>query len=298
MELLPLSEWVKYYYAGYNSIMRYTRAYNCIRYSWKYAMEFIESFVNKAIENPDEFVKKDIISEVNSLMNGLDDLLYMTDDEFGKRLEVRHIEEDDDRYIGISSARHANEKEREYYKIRKAESAMIFKMEKISGALHFLNNLKSLSSIVPEINESVSRIIELNNLIYPNVVEAIPPISLEIENLTYELKKIEREYNQKKKRLKYYNNRLEYIKRKTIGVELYQIGNKFKENNPQLEILTTETEKLRHKKDICETRINDRKGIMKRLFSYKELIEKVTRSKQNVTIDFTMASYNASKYQN
>lgn len=275
VELLPLSEWVKYYYAGYNSIMQYTRSYICIRDSWKYAMFFLERFVNKAIENPDEFVKKDVIYEVNSLMDGLNEIFHMTDNEFEKRLEVKHIEEDEDRYIGISSARHANKREREYYKIKKSESAMIFKMEKISGALHFLNNLKSISVIIPEVDESISRIIELNNLIYPNIVEAIPPINLEIKNLKCKLRKIEREYNQKEKCLEYYKNRLENIKKKSNGVESCQIEQKFKKDNPKFEILTTEIDELWHEQNKFLTCINDREEIKKRLLSYKELIEKV-----------------------
>ncbi|MYM12837.1 hypothetical protein E5330_09240 [Muribaculum intestinale] len=156
IELLPLSEWVKYYYAGYNSIMRYTRSYFCQRESWKYAMEFLESFVNRAIENPDEFVKNDVLLEVNGLMAGLEEIFLMTEMEFEKRLDVKHIDDDDIRYIGISSARHANDCERQNYKIKKTESAMIYKMEKISGALHFLNNLKSISTIIPEVESSIS----------------------------------------------------------------------------------------------------------------------------------------------
>lgn len=281
VELLPLSEWVKYYYAEYNSIMRYTRSYICIRDSWKHAMDFLEGFVNKAIENPDEFVKKDVICEVNSLMEGLDEIFHMTDNEFEKRLEVNHIEEDEDRYIGISSARHANERDREYYKIRKSESAMVFKMEKISGALHFLNNLKSISEIIPEVNGAISRIIELNNSIYPNIIEALPPISHEIKDLTCELHKVEREYNQKEKRLEYYKNRLENIKKKSNGAEFCQIEQRFKENNPQFEILINETEKLWHEQNKLLTRISDREGIKKRLLSYKELIEKVKNDTGN-----------------
>lgn len=255
--------------------MQYTRSYICIRDSWKYAMFFLERFVNKAIENPDEFVKKDVIYEVNSLMDGLNEIFHMTDNEFEKRLEVKHIEEDEDRYIGISSARHANKREREYYKIKKSESAMIFKMEKISGALHFLNNLKSISVIIPEVDESISRIIELNNLIYPNIVEAIPPINLEIKNLKCKLRKIEREYNQKEKCLEYYKNRLENIKKKSNGVESCQIEQKFKKDNPKFEILTTEIDELWHEQNKFLTCINDREEIKKRLLSYKELIEKV-----------------------
>lgn len=277
VELLPLSEWVKYYYAGYNSIMRYTRSYICIRDSWIFAMKFLERFVNQAIENPDEFVKKDIIYEVNSLMDGLNEIFYMTDDEFEKRLDVKHIKEDDDRYIGISSARHANEREREYYKIRKSESTMIFKMEKISGALNFLNNLKSISVIIPEVDESISRIIELNNLIYPIIIESIPPISLEIKNLLCELHKIGREYSQKEKRLRSYKIRLENIKQKSTGDELCRIEQKFREDNPQFEILIHQIEELRHEQNRIFTHIENREGIKKRLLSYKALIDKVKK---------------------
>lgn len=89
--------------------------------------------------------------------------------------------------------------------------------------------------------------------------------------------KIEREYNQKEKRLEYYKDRLEDIKKKSTGVELCQIEQRFKEDNPQFEILTNETEQLWHEQNKLLTRINDRGGIKKRLSSYKELIEKVKK---------------------
>lgn len=146
IELLPLSEWVKYYCAGYNSIMRYTRSYYCVRESWEHAMHFIEGFVNKAIKNPYEFVRNDVLLEVNHLMDGLEEIFHIKQDNFKKILDVNHIDDDDKRYIGISSARHANEQDRQYYKIKKSECAMIYKMEKISGAINFLNNLKKISA--------------------------------------------------------------------------------------------------------------------------------------------------------
>lgn len=277
IELLPYGEWVKYYYAGYNSIMRFTRSFFCIRDSWTYALDFIVAFVNKAIKNPDEFVREDILSEVNTLMVGLEEIFQMNEDEFGTRLDVKHIDDDDDRYIGISSARHANERERQRYKIKKKECAMVYKMEKISGAIYFLNNLKRISMIIPEVENSINRIIELNKNIYPDVVAAIPPVNIEITNLTCELQKIERLYKQKYKQLEYYNKRLDNIKKRHIvtGRTFQEIEQDFKQKNPQYEILAQETNKLRQERNEYLTLINDREGIKKRLTSYKDLIEKM-----------------------
>lgn len=275
IELLPLSEWVKYYFAGYNSIMRFTRSYICNRDSWTYAMDFLVNFVNKAIVNPEEFVKNNVLLEVNDLMSGLEEIFQMKEDEFEKRLEVKHIEEDDFRYIGISSARHANERERNNYKIKKSECAMIYKMEKISGALHFLNNLKRISTIIPEVENAICRIIELNTLIYPDVTSAIPPIDKEIKDLTREYKIIERQYEQKDKQLKYLKQRLDSLKEKAAdGVNLKELEKKFKENNPRYEILLQETNELWQKQNKYLTLINNRESVKKRLDTYKELIKK------------------------
>lgn len=154
---------------------------------------------------------------------------------------------------------------------------MIYKMEKISGALHFLNNLKSISTIIPEVESSISRIIELNKTIYPEIIEAIPPIELEIKNLSRELNKIKRKYNQKEQQLDYLKKRLENIKNKSFGSgkDTKQVEEKFKSNNPQFEILTKEIDELWQEQNKYLTLIHNREDVKKRLSSYKELIEKV-----------------------
>lgn len=277
IELLPFSEWVKYYFARYNAIMHYTRSYFCQRNSWIYAMKFIKNFVNKAIENPEEFVRNEILFEINELMIGLEEIFQMNEDGFRKKLEVKHLSADDDRYIGISSARHANESDWNYYKIKNTESAMIFKMEKISGALHFLNNLKSISTIIPKVGNAICRIIELNTSIYPEIVNSLPPLDCEIKDLSHQFKIIEHQYEQKEKQLDRLRNKLERVKKEvTIDVDLEELEKKFKENNPKYEILTNETNELWQKRNKYLTQINDREGIKKRLVAYKELIERNT----------------------
>ena len=277
IELLPYGEWVKYYYAGYNSIMRFTRQYISVRDSWIYALNFIVGFVNKAIKNPDAFVREDVLEEVNALMVGLEEIFQMNENEFEKRLDVKHIEEDDDRYIGISSARHANERERQHYKINKKECAMVYKMEKISGAIYFLKNLKNISDIISEVENSINRIIELNKNIYPEVIAAIPPVNNTIVNLTRELRKIEAKYKQKEKQFDLCKKRLESFKKNYMGDgrTLQEIEQDFKEKNPQYEILAKETNELWQEQNKYLTLINDREAVKKRLTSYKELIEKV-----------------------
>ncbi|MDE5608501.1 MAG: hypothetical protein K2I64_06175 [Muribaculaceae bacterium] len=275
--LLPYSEWVKYFYARYNCIMRYTRTYRCIRESWIYALNFLEGFINKAIENPDEFVKEDILSEVNGLMVGLEEIFRLNNDEFEKRLDIRHLDEDDDRYIGISSARHATEQEREDYKIKKSECAMIYKIEKISGALYFLDNLRKLKEIYSEISDVIERIIEMNRVILPDVEKAIPPIKEEINELNNKIDTL-------KNHLKSYENAFERLDKQLYQLldraktkeERNKIEENYKQRNPRYEELRKIINDLYSNIYSLKKNIKEREKIQKNLLDYKTLIFKYT----------------------
>lgn len=79
--------------------------------------------------------------------------------------------------------------------------------------------------------------------------------------------------NKKNKQLEYLKQRLGSIKKKAVGeVNLEELENRFKENNPRYEILTKETNELWQKQNKYLTLINDRESVKKRLDSYKELI--------------------------
>ena len=276
IELLPYSEWVKYYYAGYNSIMRFTRSYFCCRESWSHTMEFLVGYVNKAISDPDAFVKQEVMSEVKGLLSGLEEIFKMDDYKFKQKLEVNHIVEDDLRYIGISSARHANDRVRENYKIKPSECAMIFRMEKVSGALYFLKSLRKLSEIYSEVKPIIGRIIELNNLIYPEIISAIPPVKEEITSLKRTLRPIEREYEYKDKRFDYLKSRLEKLIDKVEFSKRKEVEDKFKERNPQFEILEKEVQELWNKIYEYKDLINNREKILSRLESFRDLISEMT----------------------
>lgn len=279
IELLPYSEWINYYYAGYNSIMRYTRSYLCDRNSWTYAMEFIVRYVNEAIHDVDYFVRNEVMSEVNSLVDGLEKIFKLNESVFRNILDIKHIDDDDVRYIGISSARHANDGERAFYKIKPSECAMIFRMEKISGALHFLQSLHKLSDIYTDVQVAINRIIELNKAIYPEIIKAIPPIKQEIRDLQYKLKSIERIYDNKHKRYVYLDNILNLIiNKESDSTQKENIETEFKKQHPDYSMLEQQVQKLN--KQIFEYKdlIYEREQTVQRLKSFKELIDNNTRN--------------------
>lgn len=278
IELLPYSEWVKYYYAGYNEIMRFTRSYPSHRESWHYVMEFLVKYINNALTDPDSFVKNEVMSEVNGLLSGLEEIFLLDENKFSEKLDVKHIEDDDVRYIGISSARHANESEREYYKITPKECAMIFRMEKISGSLYFLKSLSKISEIYNGVQNVIERILELNNIIYPEINNAIPPIEQEIKDLKKALQPIERTYNYKSKQLNKLEERLKRLLSKSEISKKEEVETLFKKRNPQLEILLEQTHNLWIDINKYQNQINNREKISNRLNSFKSLIEIYTTS--------------------
>ena len=89
IELLPYSEWTKYYYAKYDDINSCTRSYTVSRNSWRYCLEFISNFINETINNPDTFINEEIRYEVEELFSGIEHIFYLSDDRLKKIITVR-----------------------------------------------------------------------------------------------------------------------------------------------------------------------------------------------------------------
>lgn len=275
IDLLPYSAWVKYYYARYNELLRFTRHYLPVRNCWDYCIAFIEGFLNKAISEPDRFIKEDVMTEVNGLMQGLESIFSLVDSDFEKALKVNHIADDDERYIGISSARHANDQDRVYYQVSPAECAMVYRMEKISGALHFLNSLRQFSELYGEINDAIERILEMNRQIYPNVVSAIPPVSVEISKLKTELHPLVAEADMKQKRFDKLQQKLDTrYERAKDNVSYMDIKTAFIKSYPSYMVLAEELNVLNRTIHELQQKLATRKQLFDRLNSFRELIEK------------------------
>lgn len=273
IDLLPYSVWIKYYYAGFNELLRYTRSYILNRKSWEYCMNFIKTFVGKALEDPDRFVREDVMLEVNGLMNGLEEIFYLSDRTLQNRLEVSHIDEDDTRYIGIRATRHANSIDKNNYSISPQECALVYRMEKISGSLRFLKSLRSISNLYPEVNAAINRIIEMNRSLYPELCSSLIPVSEDLSKLKKELEPLEKSLTKYEHKLEILDSKL---LRKLENIDFNQRANireEFLKATPYYLELEKLIKELQPKIGKLRDKIYRLESLRKRLLSFKELIE-------------------------
>ena len=145
---------------------------------------------------------------------------------------------------------------------------MIYKMEKLSGALSFITNLTLLSDIYPAITEHIARIIRYNKIIYPDVVKAIPPITIEIEELYHEYSLL----SQKLDEIKIKQNKQNLTTDSTTK-NIYTEEQIFKINIQQLNKYNNIIKNLEDRRRELIILIRNRENTIERLNKYKKLIE-------------------------
>lgn len=277
--ILPYSIWVNYYYARYNEVIRCTRSYEPNRSNWDTCMDFVVWFVKKAIENPESFVKDTIMQEVDGLVQGVEELFRLTDEEMERRLSTSIPDVFHDKYyIGIKTARMAADADIRYYKISPKEAKLVYRMEKITGALHFLKSLKQLSEIYDGIDVSINKIKEINLLLYPEIVEAIPPVRKYLSELNGTLEPLEKRLSFVQKKFDYLDDRLNMrIGKANITKEKEEIKASFIKHNPKyteykdkINVLSYQIMDLRYK-------IANRNQYLERLEEAQHLVNKHAR---------------------
>ncbi len=207
--IIPYSTWIRFYYAGFNEIITYTRSYFPDRKNWENCMDFVVWFVRKALENPEGFVKETIFDEVKNLMNGIEEVFNLSDEKMKYYMTFSNEDKEinDKYYIGIT-AHEADNKEMKYYSIAPEEVKFVFRMEKITGALLFIKSLRELREIDCDFEQVINRIKEINELIYPELLNAIPPVREYIAELQSNLAALEKRFDVVKKRYESYEDRL------------------------------------------------------------------------------------------
>lgn len=274
--ILPYSVWVNYFYAGYNKIIRCTRSYSPQRSNWNTCMDFVIWFVEQAIENPETFVQETIMQEVNTLVDGIGELFKLTDKEMEKRLMISTPDDSlqERYYIGIKTARMANEKDVKYYTIAPEEAKLVYRMEKITGALHFLKSLRQLSEIYDGIELSINRIKEINARLYPEIIKAIMPVKAYIADLYETLKPIEKRLNSVERRFNYLYDRLQKRLENADWEKQDEIRESFVKKNPLYEKLRDEKIELERQVSSLNTQIGNREHYLRQLEDAKSLILK------------------------
>ena len=274
IELLPYSVWVHYYYAGYAHLLKYTRSYKHNRNSWHECLNFLETFINSAIDNPENFIHSEVMHEVNGLMEGLKKIFTQTVKDFEKDIKIKE-RPGDERYIGILGVRYATEADETEYTITPNEISMIYRMEKISGALRFLDSLRKIKEIYCEVSDAFDEIIIMNKKIYPEVQSAIPPVENEIKKLNKELSPYNKRLNLCELRYKKLQDKLNNSLKNIYDTnKIKEITERFERFNPSYKQLESEIKLLQEKVNLLTTKIYKREAVLKRLNQYKSLILK------------------------
>lgn len=265
--ILPYSLWVRYYYAGFNEIIRCTRSFSPDRKNWENCMGFVVWFVKKAIKDPEAFVKETILDEVKVLMEGIEEVFHLSDNElkYYMKFDNNKKELQDKYYIGIKSARGASSDEIERYSIAPEEVKFAFRVEKITGALRFIKSLRELREIDCDFEQVINRLKEINELIYPELLNAIPPVRDYIKGLQSKLKPLEKRLDFVRQRWEYYENRLNKKLDKVDFDKRKEVEESFIKFNPQYTKFKNEYYDLLIQTSDLKDRIGNREWYLKKL---------------------------------
>lgn len=274
IDLLPYSVWVHYYYAGFVHLLKYTRSYVRERNSWHMCMNFLETFINSAIDSPENFIHNEVMREVNGLIDGLHRIFNLNQEDFDKEIKVKE-RPGDERYIGILGARYANESDENKYVITAQEVSMIYRMEKVSGALRFLDSLRKIKEIYSEVSDAIDKIIEMNQQLYPEVESAIPPVENEIKKLNEELAPLNRRLNVCEVSYEKLQKKLDRnLLNVTDSEKIKEIKERFDKFNPSYQKLSEEIDLLRLKINELNNKVFKREAVLRSLNQFKSLILK------------------------
>lgn len=237
--LIPYSDLVHFYYANMKSLIACTRAYKCCRDSWTGLMDYLSRFVNNSRRDPENFVRNYVLNEIEEMMKVLRDILKNPSEI------LEHMQADNGENIRLSVVRPFDRNEFVIFEAMPKELTTVFKIEKISGALHFVENLKSLKDICPEVDSVIEEIIELNKSIAPEIPTVLESIDNSIKPLQEEYDALDKEFNKKyaeQERLeKMLERKLSYCR--TFGAQK-KCKETFIKQTPRYKVVAEEIKKL------------------------------------------------------
>lgn len=260
--LIPYSDLVHFYYANMKSLIAHTRAYRCYRDSWEGMMDYLSKFVNNSRRDPENFVRNYVLNEIEEMMKGLRAILK-------NPLEIlEHMQTDNGENLRLSVVRPFDRNEFVIFEAMPKELTTVFKIEKISGALLFVENLKSLKDICYEVDSVIEEIIELNKSVAPEVSAVLESIDNSIEPLQEEYDALDKEFNKKyveQERLeKKLDRKLSYCRTSDAREKCRDT---FIKQTPRYEAVAEEISELSKVMGLLNQRIERRKKLRSRLFA-------------------------------
>ena len=257
--ILPYSYLVHYYYANMKSLMAYTRAYRPLRESWGAAIDFIADFVNQSIADPMKFIGEYVIQEVEEMMKGLRAIM-------DNPAEVQsRIKDTISSEIRISVIRPFNKDEFVMMETMTDELTTLFKVEKITGALLFIDSLRQLQEFCGNMPTLIEEILSMNKDVKPEIPPVLKSVRSIIETFKREEKILKQQIKYKENRKIYFNKQKERIQARMTSAEKIAHNKIFREKNPLYVKLEEEIHELNQTLFQLQNKIQKRERVEKRL---------------------------------
>ena len=266
MVLIPYSDLVHYYYANMKNLISYTRSYARRRESWKYALSYVADFVNQSKESPEQFIRQYVLTEINEMIKGLREIIKHPD-EILEHIKYSHVG-----YINMNVVRPFMDEDERMFAMMPNESISVFKAEKLSGALLFLESLEQIKDLCPETEQVMAEIKEMNFQIKPEVIATIDSITEDLKPLESELSSLNKRMDKLERIIDFHtqiiNNktkgktwseakkiREEYEKKHPNYVDTCNRKKELYEEISELEILVRRRKRLKERMETCLSRI-------------------------------------------
>jgi hypothetical protein len=266
VEILPYTAYIYYYNADVVEIMRHTRQYSTYdRDSWNLALNFVVEAANLAKDNPSEFINKWVINEIHEMYSGLVNYMNNPDAELEKFVQrgLYQIKFENGLWNMSTNVFLGNDEVN--YKLYKNEMSTVFKAEKITGALSFLENFKTLTPHFPQIQNYIDGINNLNNKLRLEIEEMMENIQSDIDRITKELEAEEKYLIELKDKIRPYTENLEENLKGKSAEEIKELTQSFKDENPDFAELDEEKDKQERKISTLKSEKQERTKLFNRL---------------------------------
>ena len=267
MAILPYSYIVRYYKANMTDIVRCTRSYEPARESWCAAFDFISDFANKAAADPEKFVKTYIMDEVEEMMAGLE-AISVNSRSYMQEIQWRRA---DKCVINVMPMFDGDRKRMASYP---DEAPVLFKVEKIMGAMKFLDSLNEIAKEVNTVRPHIDRLYELNYALGPEIEDAVAKIEVKIAEHTNHKALLDKQISFLTEKLKPFEDEILELRSKLSNPYLYDESEYEKNHKDYKELKNEKNERQTEaNKEACL--INDLKSFVTYLNNSLSQLNKV-----------------------
>lgn len=270
--ILPYTDVMRYRWARWAEIVKYTQNYSLDRdLCWKECFNFTIDSHNLAKRDSKAFVKKYIVDEIEGAVSELQSFLHSPDEN------IIHYQYPD--YDHSATIVWEEDISTSTYMIYDNELPDFLRIEKATGFLYFLENIRQLGELIPIIAGYANRMVDINKVLESKVENLINKISKEIDNLGETIHALEE-------------------KNRTIDAEIKNITEIFKESFEKYNSLKddesrkqylNEHDNFRIAREKCEASQNEKTGLgleLKKvqLRGRQKALEKCKEFKQRIDV--------------